>query len=116
VSLQCSSTSGNKDDTACLYCNELYSVSTEIWVGCGYCGKWAHKCCAGEDEEDVRSMHICASCTKTINCRRAPFCHMGSLHLAPRMGHFFLNVYSQIKLFFLKYKMSLITLIVKNYK
>jgi hypothetical protein len=31
-----SSTSGNKDDTACLYCNELYSVSTEIWVGCGH--------------------------------------------------------------------------------
>jgi hypothetical protein len=64
--LQCSSTSGNKDDRACLYCNELYSVSTEIWVACGHCGKWAHKSCAKEEEEDVTSVYICSSCTKTI--------------------------------------------------
>jgi hypothetical protein len=34
---------------------------------CAHCGKWAHKSCAGEDEEDVTSVHICVSCTKTIN-------------------------------------------------
>jgi hypothetical protein len=48
-------------------------------------GKWAHKSCAGEGEEDVTSVHICACCTKTVNYRRAPFCPMGSFRLAPRM-------------------------------
>jgi hypothetical protein len=39
---QDSSTSSDKDDTAFLYCNELFSVSTEGWVAWGHCGKWAH--------------------------------------------------------------------------
>jgi hypothetical protein len=57
-------------------------VSPEIWVGFGRCGKWAHISCAADDEEDVTSVLVCASCTKTNNERRVPFYLMASFRLA----------------------------------
>lgn len=49
-------------DTNCLYCNDLYSRSTEGWVACGFCYKWAHNSCAGVDSEDDETPHICKNC------------------------------------------------------
>lgn len=57
-----SSAVSNEDDAACLYCNDLYSESTEGWVQCRKCRRWAHCSCAGEEEEDDEVYHICTLC------------------------------------------------------
>ncbi|XP_030754783.1 uncharacterized protein LOC115881449 [Sitophilus oryzae] len=54
--------SESEDDEECLYCGYLYSQSTEGWISCIKCGKWAHCPCAGEDDNDSESTHICAFC------------------------------------------------------
>lgn len=38
-----SDSEGEDSDTDCLYCGEFYSCSTEGWVSCSSCHKWAHK-------------------------------------------------------------------------
>nr|CAH7724699.1 unnamed protein product [Callosobruchus chinensis] len=48
-------------DAACLYCSYLYSESTEGWVQCIVCKRWAHCSCAGEEEDD-EVVHICEFC------------------------------------------------------
>ena len=37
------------DNTACIYCNELYSDSMggEGWIQCIQCRRWAHENCSG---------------------------------------------------------------------
>jgi len=49
------------DDANCLYCNELYSTSSEAWVQCqGSCQKWSHLSCAGVTATDKNFMcEIC---------------------------------------------------------
>ncbi|XP_055918616.1 uncharacterized protein LOC129950719 [Eupeodes corollae] len=54
--------SESEEDEECLYCGHLYSQSTEGWISCRSCGKWAHCSCAGEDDVDDESSHICSSC------------------------------------------------------
>jgi len=49
------------DDTNCLYCNELYSTSSEAWIMCqGPCQKWSHLSCAGLSAADRN--FICEIC------------------------------------------------------
>lgn len=57
-----SSSSEEDSDAECLYCGYLYSQSTEGWVQCWKCKKWAHCTCAGEEDEDAESVHLCALC------------------------------------------------------
>ena len=51
-----SNTSTNKNDfvsdTACLFCEELYSqsYSKEPWICCQKCNSWCHCLCAGVDK------------------------------------------------------------------
>lgn len=56
--------SSEEDDTACLYCGYFYSQSTEGWVSCVSCKKWAHCSCAGEEDEDAEVHHICEFCSQ----------------------------------------------------
>ncbi|XP_044749782.1 MFS-type transporter clz9-like [Coccinella septempunctata] len=51
-----------KEDTACLYCHGLYSESTEGWITCQVCSNWAHCGCAGVEDNDDESVHICPLC------------------------------------------------------
>ncbi len=47
-----------KDDTECLYCGELFSVSGGDWIRCEGCQKWAHVDCSNE----IRGEFICEIC------------------------------------------------------
>ncbi|CAH1990977.1 unnamed protein product [Acanthoscelides obtectus] len=49
-------------DTLCLFCNDQYSISTEGWISCIQCKKWAHYSCAGIDSDDDESELICDIC------------------------------------------------------
>lgn len=48
------------DDTSCIYCQQKYSESTESWIQCQGCKKWAHDLCAGITDEDIE--FICDYC------------------------------------------------------
>lgn len=51
----------NDEDAICLYCNDVnhnFLTSSEPWVGCQLCGRWAHNACAGVDNEDLEEIHI----------------------------------------------------------
>lgn len=50
-------------DAKCLYCKKLYSKSTEGWIGCAACRKWAYNSCAEVDSDD-EALHICKYCLK----------------------------------------------------
>lgn len=45
------------EDTECLYCQGLYSESSEGWITCQNCGKWAHCGCARVDDNDDEAVH-----------------------------------------------------------
>ncbi|KAF2884550.1 hypothetical protein ILUMI_21627 [Ignelater luminosus] len=62
--LDINNSSPEHEDTACLYCNKLYSKSIEGWCSCANCKKWAHLSCAGLDSDDVESVHLCELCTQ----------------------------------------------------
>ncbi|CAG9794044.1 unnamed protein product [Diatraea saccharalis] len=50
-----------QEDSVCFYCNDLhhtYLKSTENWVKCQLCGRWAHTACAGVDDEDLEEVLI----------------------------------------------------------
>ncbi|KAJ4447366.1 hypothetical protein ANN_09372 [Periplaneta americana] len=49
-------------DAERLYCNDLYSCSTEGWVAFVSCHNWAHNSCAAINSEDDEAQHICAKC------------------------------------------------------
>ena len=59
-------TSTNKNDfvsdTACLFCEELYSqsYSKEPWICCQKCNSWCHCLCTGVDKK--RKKFICKLC------------------------------------------------------
>lgn len=53
-----------EEDAECLYCGNLYSESTEGWVTCRACQRWAHCSCAGEEDNDDESLHICTFCAR----------------------------------------------------
>ncbi|KAF2898523.1 hypothetical protein ILUMI_07655 [Ignelater luminosus] len=58
------STSG-QEDSVCFYCNDLnhtYLKSTENWVKCQLCGRWAHTACAGVNDEDLEEVLVCMFC------------------------------------------------------
>ncbi|KAJ4451686.1 hypothetical protein ANN_03156 [Periplaneta americana] len=57
-----SSSSSDISDADCLHCGYLYSESTEGWIQCWKCHKWAHCSCAGEEDEDDEAVHLCALC------------------------------------------------------
>ena len=49
------------DEANCLYCNELYSTSSEAWIKCqGPCQKWSHLSCAGLTATDKH--FVCEIC------------------------------------------------------
>ncbi|CAH0727622.1 unnamed protein product, partial [Brenthis ino] len=50
------------EDAECIYCGYLWSESTEGWIRCLKCSRWAHYSCAGEDEKDEEATHLCALC------------------------------------------------------
>ncbi|XP_037977944.1 MFS-type transporter clz9 isoform X2 [Plutella xylostella] len=53
------------EDTTCIYCldaNHTYLKSSEGWVACQLCGRWAHTACAGVDDENIEEVHICLYC------------------------------------------------------
>lgn len=46
----------NDEDAICLYCNDVnnnFLTSSEHWVGCQLCGRWAHNACAGVDDNFI---------------------------------------------------------------
>ncbi|KAB0803136.1 hypothetical protein PPYR_00106 [Photinus pyralis] len=45
--------SDHESDAACLYCNELFSISKkgEHWIRCQKCNSWCHTECAGVDRK-----------------------------------------------------------------
>jgi len=43
----------NDSDDICLYCNELYSKSIDVWI------KWTRNLCGGNNEEDSDVMFVC---------------------------------------------------------
>ena len=49
-------------DTACLFCEELYSqsYSNEPWICCQKCNSWCHCLCAGVDKKGKK--FICELC------------------------------------------------------
>lgn len=49
-------------DAECLYCGDLYSLSSEGWIACSICLRWAHISCAGIDDEDDEEVLICELC------------------------------------------------------
>nr|CAB3264995.1 nucleosome-remodeling factor subunit NURF301 [Phallusia mammillata] len=51
-----------EEDAACLFCEELYSTSTEGWICCCICHRWAHYSCAGVDECERCIRYICDLC------------------------------------------------------
>ena len=55
---------GADNDTACIYCNELFSnsKSEEGWVKCYKCNEWGHEQCAGIDNDDD-APYKCDFCT-----------------------------------------------------
>lgn len=59
-------TKNNDDEDAiCLYCkdeNHTFLKSSEGWVGCQLCGRWAHNACAGVDDDNTEEIHICIYC------------------------------------------------------
>jgi hypothetical protein len=61
-----SSSSENSDsdseNTPCLYCKGRYLKSTEGWVACAVCKKWAHCSCAGVEGEDDETAFTCDFC------------------------------------------------------
>lgn len=57
-----SSSSSETSDVECLYCGYLYSQSTEGWIKCCQCQKWAHCSCAGEEDEDDEIVYLCEQC------------------------------------------------------
>ncbi|KAF2885212.1 hypothetical protein ILUMI_20968 [Ignelater luminosus] len=56
------SDSETEEDAECLYCQGLYSKSNEGWVTCQICEKWAHCGCAGVEDNDDETTHICPVC------------------------------------------------------
>lgn len=48
------------EDASCLFCEQLYSTSTESWVQCTQCKLWADSECAGVDNADVE--YTCDFC------------------------------------------------------
>lgn len=50
-------------DAECLYCGDLYSISSEGWIACSMCLRWAHNSCAGVDDEDSEATLICEFCS-----------------------------------------------------
>lgn len=56
------SSEDDDSDANCLYCNALYSKSTEGWIGCVSCHKWAHNSCADVDSDDDDTPHTCGYC------------------------------------------------------
>lgn len=51
------------DDANCLYCDELYSQSSEGWTQCITCRNWAQDGCAGIEPEDDNPEFICELCS-----------------------------------------------------
>nr|CAH7753501.1 unnamed protein product [Callosobruchus chinensis] len=37
-------------------------MTNNRWVQCTVCKRWAHRSCAGEEEEDDEVVHICEFC------------------------------------------------------
>lgn len=56
------SETSNGSDAECLYCGDLYSTSSEGWIACATCLRWAHNSCAGLDDEDDEATLICEFC------------------------------------------------------
>ncbi|XP_049816559.1 uncharacterized protein LOC126263509 [Schistocerca nitens] len=58
---------GEDHNTACIYCNELFSnsKSEEGWVKCYKCSEWAHEQCTGinDDDDDDDEPYKCDFCT-----------------------------------------------------
>ncbi|XP_047139751.1 uncharacterized protein LOC124815277 [Hydra vulgaris] len=54
----------SNEDTPCLYCEDL-SSSTESWVSCTECHRWAHYSCAGIDERNKKPYFLCELCTSS---------------------------------------------------
>lgn len=52
-----------EDDAICFYCEEFYSTSTEGWISCCLCHKWAHNSCAGIDSDDDETVFRCELCS-----------------------------------------------------
>lgn len=60
--LEVEESSEEEEDALCLYCNDQYSASTEGWISCIQCKKWAHNSCAGIDSDDDESVLVCEIC------------------------------------------------------
>ncbi|CAK1593073.1 unnamed protein product [Parnassius mnemosyne] len=55
----------NTQDTMCLYClyvNHTYLKSSEGWVACQLCGRWAHTACPGVDDDNTEEINIFLYC------------------------------------------------------
>jgi len=50
----------DEEDCRCLYCQELYSESVDVWICCRVCYQWAHELCAGKDNDSTD--FVCELC------------------------------------------------------
>ena len=56
------SSDSETSDAECFYCGDFYSSSTEGWIACSVCYRWAHILCAGMEDEDDEAILICEHC------------------------------------------------------
>ena len=49
-------------DTACFFCDDLYSASNEGWICCCSCKQWAHCSCAGVKDDNSIIAYTCDLC------------------------------------------------------
>lgn len=54
-----SSSSEKEKDEACIFCNDLYSTSTEGWIQCTACKRWAHESCSNVEQEYIFVCDFC---------------------------------------------------------
>lgn len=60
-SRQVLSTQNDKsDDAACIFCEEMYSITGGTWIRCMTCQQWAHTDCAGVDLKT--KIYVCDLC------------------------------------------------------
>lgn len=54
--------SNEESDAECIFCEELYSESTEQWIQYKLCKNWAHVSCAGVSQKNLKKVYHCGTC------------------------------------------------------
>ncbi|KAF2884140.1 hypothetical protein ILUMI_22029 [Ignelater luminosus] len=57
-----SSSDSETSNAGCFYCGDSYSSSTEGWIACTMCLRWAHKCWVCIENDDDEAVLYCEHC------------------------------------------------------